>query len=251
MLVWSTGGGTQSVAIAWLIKDERLPKPDVIVMADTGNEVSYTWQYTEQYVKPLLEAMGLELHIAPHDLATVDLYGKNGDLLIPAYTATGKLPTYCSSEWKKYVVRRFLRNQGVKECITWIGISLDEIGRLKPSDVAWQKYHWPLCFDVPMTRAECREYVERKGWPTPPRSRCKRCPHQQDSEWLELQENYPEDFKQAVMEDKTIRARDPQQAIFLHRSRKPLDQVIFKREPEKPDGLFGPIDGCDSGFCMN
>lgn len=251
MLTWSYGGGTQSVAIACLIKEGRLPKPDLIVMADTGKEVSQTWQYTDQVVRPMLASIGLELHIARHDLATVDLYGKNGDLLIPAFTATGKLPTYCSSEWKKYVVRRFLRSQGVKECVTWIGISIDEIGRLKPSDVQWQTYHWPLCFDVKMTRPECREYVIRQGNPPPPRSRCAECPHQADDEWLELEESYPADFQRAIARDEEIRANDPQHAVFLHRSRKPLAMVKFKREPAKPDGLFGPVDGCDSGFCMN
>lgn len=35
----------------------------------------------------------MKVEIAPHTLATVDLYAGNGDLLLPVYTATGKLPT--------------------------------------------------------------------------------------------------------------------------------------------------------------
>ena len=43
--VWSYGGGTQTAAIAVLILQGRLPKPDIAVMADTGREIASTWDY--------------------------------------------------------------------------------------------------------------------------------------------------------------------------------------------------------------
>jgi hypothetical protein len=46
MVVWSYGGGKQSVAIAALIVQGKLPKPDLIVMADTdanGHLLGATW----------------------------------------------------------------------------------------------------------------------------------------------------------------------------------------------------------------
>lgn len=107
-LTWSFGGGTQSVAIAVLVARGELPAPEVAVIADTGREATETWDYLERHVRPLLEPVGVPVEIAPHDLSTVDLYGKNGDLLVPAYTGggDGKLPTFCSTEWKKRVVAR-------------------------------------------------------------------------------------------------------------------------------------------------
>ena len=35
--------------------------------------------------------LGLTVEIAPHSLATVDIYAKNDDLLLPAFTESGKL----------------------------------------------------------------------------------------------------------------------------------------------------------------
>lgn len=163
ILTWSYGGGTQSIAMVLLIALGKLPKPDLIVMADTGNESTETWEYTFRYVLPLLDSLGLTIELAPHELATVDLYGHNGDLLLPAYTKTGKLPTFCSSEWKKQVFRRYVRAKGIDKCVTWLGMSTDELDRVKPSDVQWQRHHWPLVFDVPMSRAECQQLVLNYG----------------------------------------------------------------------------------------
>lgn len=151
MIVWSYGGGTQSIAIALLIAQGKLPRPDLIVFADTGREASETWEYTSTYVAPLLASLGLSIEVVSHTLSTVDLYSKNGKhLLIPAFSETGKFSNFCSFEWKLYVIRRYLRSKGVQHCINWLGISTDEVERLKPSDVQWMETRWPLCFDVPM-----------------------------------------------------------------------------------------------------
>jgi hypothetical protein len=39
-VVWSYGGGTQSAAIAVLVLRGESPRPELVVMADTGREVS-------------------------------------------------------------------------------------------------------------------------------------------------------------------------------------------------------------------
>ncbi len=112
MIVWSYGGGTQSIALAILVATGKLPVPDRIVFADTGGEMTEVWDYLHTYVELLLlNSAGKKIEIASHDLATVDLYReKDGEkpLLIPAFTQAGKLPTFCSKEWKTLVVRRHL-----------------------------------------------------------------------------------------------------------------------------------------------
>ena len=52
-LTWSYGGGTQSVAIAVLVAQGRLPRPELLVIADTGREATETWEYHEKHVAPL------------------------------------------------------------------------------------------------------------------------------------------------------------------------------------------------------
>lgn len=249
ILTWSYGGGTQSIAIALLVLMGKLPKPHITVFCDTGREASETWEYNNRYVVPLLASIGLTIEIAPHELATVDLYAHNGDLLEPAYTTTGKLDTFCSSEWKKYVFRRYIRAKGVERCVTWFGMSSDELERVKPSDVQWQQYAWPLVFNVPMSRTECRQFILAYGLPEPPKSSCYMCPHRRNDQWLRLKQFYPQDFAKAIAHDHEIRQCDVFHAVYLHESRKPLGEVDFT-QPDSPT-LFGDENGgCQSGYCM-
>src|SRR6266487_1446368 len=249
ILTWSFGGGTQTIAIALLVYLDRLPKPDLTIFCDTGREGTETWEYNHKYVEPLLASIGITIEIASHDLATVDLYGHNGDLLLPAFTETGKFPTYCSDEWKKKVFRRYVRSKGIESCITWLGMSTDEVDRIKPSDVQWQEYQWPLAFNVPMSRTECRQFILNQGLPDPPKSSCWCCPHRLNGQWLRLKTHYPQDFQKAVEHDRLIRERDRLHAVYLHKSAQPLEDIDFS-QPEAP-ALFGEENGgCQSGFCF-
>jgi hypothetical protein len=252
VIIWSNGLGTQSTAIAILIRQGRLPRPDRIVTADTGREFKRAWEYSQKYVAPMLAEIGLKIEIAPHSLSTVDLYSHKGEILIPAYDATkvnskgehAKLPTFCSNEWKTRVVRRYIggakgNQDGV---IMWLGMSLDEKGRLKPSGENWCKNYWPLCFDVKMTRAECKDLIERYGFPPSIKSRCKMCPHQGDDEWLEVKEE-PDEWAESIALDEQI---FQSHGARLHRSCQPLSQVTFvPRNKETVEPLFD----CQSGFC--
>lgn len=229
---WSFGGGTQSAAIAVLVKTGKLPQPKHIVIADTGREAQSTWDYMEQVIEPYL---GRKITRAPHDLATVDLYSGNGDLLMPMFTATGKLPTFCSTEWKRRVVHRSLRQLGVETCRLWMGVSVDEIARAKPSGIEWIEHRFPLLMDVPMRRGECVEIVRRAGLPDPPRSSCWCCPHRSDAEWAALP---AEEFQKAVSLEAAIRQRDSN--VFLHRARVPLGEVDLAGS--KQSSLWGECD---------
>jgi len=224
-ICWSYGGGVQTIAILVLVAQGKLPTPRLAIMADTGRERSGTWRYLEQYARPLMEQLDIEFHHAGHDLATVDLYAGTGDLLIPAFTAGGKLPTFCSDKWKRRVVRRYLRRLGYgpdNPVTEWLGISLDEIHRLRQSDVDWVETRWSLVFDVPLRRVECETIIERYGLPLPSKSACWMCPHLTNDEWRDVRDNDPDDFEQAIRLDAQIRAADSRGGVFLHPSRMPL-----------------------------
>lgn len=252
-LTWSYGGGTQSAAIAVLVAQGQLPVPERIVMADTSREATETWEYLERHIQPLLARVDRRVEIAPHTLATVDLYPAPHDApLIPAFTRTGKLSLFCSVEWKRRVVRRWLRQAGYgprHPVVTWIGISLDEVGRAKRSDVGWQRLHYPLLFDRRMTRAECRRLVLDAGLPEPPKSSCWMCPFRRNEQWARLKQHYPEDWARAVALDEAIRARDAEHALYVHHSRVPLADADLSVPEHPPLPLFGEVDGCDSGYC--
>ena len=162
--ILSYGGGTQTVAMCVLVAQGKLPRPDYVIAADTGREMPSTWEYADRYMRPLLASVGLELHIAPHTLATVDVWAGNGDLLVPAYTPTGKLPTFCSDKWKASVVRRYARRVlGTGADLTnWIGFSLDEMKRVKGEEGR----RYPL-IDLMLTKADCEAVILAAGLPLP------------------------------------------------------------------------------------
>jgi hypothetical protein len=256
-IVWNDGGGTQSAAIAVLIAEGRLPRPEVAVIADTGREDPATWAYLRDYIQPmLLSSVGLTVQIAPRSLAKVDLYSHRGTLLLPVFTATGKFQTYCSEEWKAMVVRRFLRGLGYgpeRPVTQWIGYSTNEVLRIKASRTQWTKLRWPLIYDVPLSRDECVELVLSAGLPPPPKSSCYMCPHRNNAQWRDLKENRPTAWAQAVALDEEVRARDAQGSVYLHRSLVPLAKADLS-DPPTPESTQGHlldlVDDCGSGYCF-
>jgi hypothetical protein len=243
-LIWSYGGGIQTIAILTLVAEGKLPTPELAIFADTGRERSSTWEYLEEVAGPLMERLGIRFEVASHDLATVDLYAHNGDLLMPAYTTDGKLPTFCSQEWKRQVCLRRLRQLGYgpkKPVVTWYGMSLDEIHRMSDSRLQWHSHHYPLILDVPLRRIECETQIERFGLPLPRKSACWMCPHMNDAEWQEVRA-HPTDWAKAVALDEEIRANDEHGGVWLHKSRVPLAQAEFADKEELP--LFECADSC-------
>ena len=241
--IWSSGGGTQSAAIAALIVRGDIEKPDLAAIVDTGYEASSTWAYHDAVIVPALKRVGVTLQRVPSlEYATVGLYAKNGDILIPAFTANGKLPTFCSAHWKQRPLHRWAREIRLDEdCFSvWLGISLDEPRRVKPTDKPWLT-RYPL-IEKQMTRANCKALVEEMGWPRPPRSSCWMCPNRTTAEWIRLQAEAPEDFDRACAFEDGIRQLDDE--LWLTKTRRPLREFDGDEQPDLFTGL------CDSGYCF-
>ena len=249
--VWSSGGGVQSNAIAALIVQGKLPKPDIAVIVDTEQEMSSTWDYYERVTKPAPASVGVDLIRIPKSrYATVGYFSKNGDtFLMPVFTDfTGepaKLPTNCSNEWKERVVQRYSRElyPDAKQFSVWIGITIDEPKRFKQSTGKWLK-------DYPLARLRMRRHdcinlvVNEMGWPLPPKSTCWNCPNKGHEDWMAQKRDYPADFEAACQFDEWMR-REVDDTFYLHRSCKPLRDVT---EGDCQGDLF--TGRCDSGFCM-
>jgi hypothetical protein len=216
MELLSYGGGVQSVAMVVLVVRGELPLPDAVIIADTGREMPSTFEYAREHVIPLLSSIGLQLHVAGHDLASVDLYAHNGDLLLPVFTQTGKMQAFCSSEWKARVVDRYVRRQlgWTGQYLTWIGYSLDERRRARPDPAR----RYPL-LELSLTRADCERIIIDAGLPLPSKSRCYICPHQSPDEWMEVRADSGL-WKAAVEVDEEVAAWDD--TVYLHQSRKRL-----------------------------
>ena len=276
--VWSCGGGVQSAAIGALIVQGRLPRPDLAVIADTERERSSTWAYFDSVLKPELARVGVDIvRVRKSDYGAPDIWqGADGNTIsMPVFftqqvdinepddededddslllfaeprtprepqlvTKISRAPGYCSNEWKGRVVDRWLRAQGVKksEAVIWLGISLDEIRRVRAGN-----YRYPLINDVPMRRTGCLHLIGSMGWPEAPKSSCWMCPNRRNVEWVDMRDNWPEDWTKAVKMDYELRERDPN--VFLHDSGLPLDLALIDVEAS---GVMSLSDQC-AGMC--
>lgn len=268
MDVLNYGGGWQTTGLLALIEQGKLPRPDVIAIANTGREKRSTWRYLENTARPRMQAIGLDIVIAPRSLAYVDIYAHNGDLLLPVWTKTGKMSAFCSNEWKQRVINRYLKllalgytHEQIEKLTTdevqaamqrkadepeynhWIGFTYDERDRIKSRE----NKSFPLV-EMMLTKADIRTIIRAAGWPDPNSSACWMCANLDNAEWRWVRDNTPDDFERACQLDEEIRENDifnGGTGVWLHHSRKPLRDADLEAEDRK-----GPARQCGLGLCM-
>lgn len=261
--ILSLGAGVQSSTMALMAaRGEITPMPDCAIFSDVGSPTHpaepksvYTWlDWLEEQlpfpVHRVREKNGL--------LADVE-NGIKGNRCSnpPFFTETGLLMRTCTSDFKVRPINRKTKEvagwkgRKPKEPIvtTWIGISKDEIQRMKESNESWIQHRWPL-IELDMHRHHCLKWMRDNGYPKPPRSACWFCPYHSNKEWRRLKDEEPEEFAKAVDLDKRIRngVYNTKQNLYLHRSQQPLDEVDLRTDTEKGQKEFGFLQDCD-GLC--
>ena len=116
---------------------------------------------------------------------------------------------------------------------------------MRQSDVKYIVNRYPL-IERRMTRADCKKWLEGHGLEVPPRSACTFCPFKTTSEW-HATKTIDWDWKEAIRIDEMIRNARPPQALYLHPSRKPLEEVDFRTAEEK--GQLSLWDSECQGMC--
>ena len=274
----SLGAGVQSSVLALLLSrsDPRLvelgyPKPDVAVFADTGWEPEYVYRHLnwleEELDYPLIRVSDGSLKtnlkrgrtVSGHSFVDVPLFtrAENGK--------KGMLRRQCTTHYKiKPIYREIRARAGGKRgrpfpkdthAEMWLGISLDEAARMKPSREAWVKHRWPLV-DIGMTRRGCIEWFasEYPGRHLP-RSACVICPYRSDEHWLELKDSEPASYEEAVKFDRWLRSstKTPVRKLldgrpYLHAARRPLASVVSDLETGDMNGTNHFNNECE-GHC--
>lgn len=261
--ILSLGAGVQSSTLALMAAaGEITPMPTAAVFADTHAEPAGVYRWLDW----LEEQLPFPVHrVNNGDLAEtstrVRTSEKNGltylSHAVPAFTLApdgtkGTMFRQCTDKHKLVPLRKAIDAiRGERDAIVWIGISSDEVIRMKPSRVAGVTHIWPL-IDKGMSRRKCLDWMAAKGYPQPPRSSCSFCPYHSDREWRRLRDSEPDAFADAVAYEKRLQAAAlnvPRldSVPYLHASRVPLEQVDFSTDIERGQiELFG--EDCE-GLC--
>lgn len=233
----SLGAGVQSSTMALMAAHgEITPMPDHAIFADTGDEPKavYAWMIdlSKHLPFPIITVRkGPSLSSVLLKMVALGK-GVGRFIAIPSYGSRGGMGRrQCTREFKIDLINRQVRkvtggHRGKLKPVMWIGISLDEVGRMKPNRVKYITNIWPL-IDKRMTRWDCERWLTAHGYPIPPKSACVFCPYHSDVTWRQIR-NVPEDWTHAVAVDRELNKRGE----FVHKSLKPLDQVDFSTDED-------------------
>lgn len=256
----SCGQGAPSIYLLVMAKQGIFPA-DIVIVADTGDENDMLWntgerttagEFFERVTRPLAEEFGLEaafvravnkngkpLPAIHHDqtiksngIISIDmpLFGVNG----------GRLRQSCTSKWKKSAIRQELRRRGAKTATTYLGLTMDEVERVKPNtDIKWETLAWPMIMIQKIYRAEIETHLQKMGIPWLKRSQCDKCPHGDLFRW----EMHTE---QSIDEAAEFEASFNGE-FFLTEYRIPLKEAIKLMKSRKPPNSFL---SCDGGYCF-
>ena len=243
----SLGAGTQSSALLLLAADGELDDlPRLALFADTGHERPATYEWLKR-----LEAessIPVERTTAGDllEAATTDSFNP-----IPLHTTNDDGSTtmgrkQCTYQFKIRPIRALLRRRGYgpKRPIQMLmGISVDEVERVKPSSVGWVENRYPL-IDLGWRRADCIRYLRERMGEEPPNSACYFCPLVGDGRRLEIRASDPPTFERMVKADEAMRIGRNGREQFVSGSMIPLRELA--EAADRQPSLF---DAECEGYC--
>jgi len=249
MRVLSLGWGVQSFTLAAMAAVGEIPPVEAAIHADTGHEREATYQFASLW-SDWLTAHGVPVVTVRAELETAPAINRWGGVRLPAYTTnitTGEVAQInrqCTDDWKIAPIRRWLQaNRRRRQVRLQLGISLDEVRRMRDSGVKYIAHEYPLV-DRRLTRGDCVLWLERHGLPVPERSACTFCPFQSERDWQSLSES---DRQHAIEVDEQIRMVRPPMPLFVHRSLRPVAELDMRSEPER--GQMSLWESECSGLC--
>lgn len=256
MKIISLGWGVQSFALAAMSALGVLPPVDAAVHADTTHERSETYAFAERWT-PWLEARGVKVvTVWGRRTGSVEKWHTKG-VMIPAYTTyddgtpSGVLRRQCTHDWKIAPIRHWLqKHRDGQKVEQWLGITLDEVQRMKPSRVKYIVNRHPFIdmLDHPWRRGEVIQWLHDNDLDIPVKSSCTFCPYHDNATWREMQLSGNGDWTNAVKVDKTIRNKRPGYTAYVARQRQPLEDIDFRSEEEH--GQLSLWDEECDGYCF-
>jgi len=275
MKIISLGWGIQSFTLAAMVALGELEPVDVVIHADTTHERTATYDFAKRwtpwleerevkvvtvrindakfYTRPALNGLGTPpLFTSAIEEIQEPIVNDNDEVVewLPTGSSRvkhGQMMRSCTQRWKIAPMRRWIQaNRNGQPVEQWLGISLDEVQRMKPSDVKYITHRWPL-IEKRMSRHDCTLWLTRNGLEIPSRSACVFCPYHSVSEWRDIRDNAPDDWQKAVEVDKHIRGARPPYDLFVNVQRVPLDESNLDNLTDK--GQLSLWDDECEGIC--
>jgi hypothetical protein len=261
MRVLSLGAGVQSTTMGLMAAlGEITPMPDCAIFADTGWEPMAVYEHLEK----LTAALPFPVHkVTAGNIRDGILAGKNTTgqkfAVVPWFVGdSGMGKRQCTREYKVTPLEKkqrellgYKKGRRIpeKSIEVWVGISWDEMPRMKDARNKWQVNRWPL-IERQMRRSDCLTWLAQHGW-TAPKSSCLGCPFHSDAQWREIKQN-PDEWADVVEIDRALRhngttTRGRKSLQYMHRSCKPIEDVdLLSAEDRGQLNMFH--DECD-GIC--
>ena len=299
----NVSGGVQSTTMFHLSVNGDLPIPDMCICADTGWERKSSYQ-TVQGLISIANDKGIPFFIVRDgNIREQAIESSNPDSTYPDYRDKDgfgfiKMPVFsrggnnlskvrmskkqCTTDFKIRPMRRFLLEKyGKKEHFNqWIGISLDEVTRMKKSNLKSVSFYYPLV-EKRWTRNSCVLYLHKHGIPIPDKSACIGCPLHSDAMWLSLTDEEKQDaidFDETIRDIESHKDNTPKSKkvikeqldlldmekvdtiadqrtsthstqLFIHHSGRPLRDVLSEETNQQPE-LFNIEDEECAGMCF-
>jgi hypothetical protein len=238
----SLGAGVQSSTIALMIARGELEPIDAAIFADTQWEPRAVYDWLDWLETQLpFPVYRVTVGSLRESIEAKQTEGGKRFVSVPWFTVNpdgkhGMGRRQCTSEFKLkpmlHEKRRLLgllpgqrAPRGEILCETWIGISIDEVFRVKNSDEAWNVNRWPL-IERRMSRGDCLAWMQRNGYPQPPKSSCIGCPFHGNRQWREIKAD-PMAWADVLAVDEMIRdpARGMYSRQYMHVERIPIADV--------------------------
>lgn len=278
------GAGVQSSALALAVAN-RLPQlvdamgvmPRAAIFADPKSESVATYEHLDRITAYCAARGFMVTRTSAGDLARAILEDDRFSS-IPAFTDSpgsgGILGRNCTVDYKVRPIARKIkemvgcasRGRMKQQVVVWLGISMDEVQRMKratydekrrpqwlgqDASYKWQQLAYPL-IEMGWDRQDCLNYLSQCGFEDVPKSACVFCPYRSDASWLRLKTEEPAAFAAAAEFDRRIRNinRQPRSdgktdsqgriktrggvryPLYLHRSLKPLDEVELSEQQQ-------------------
>lgn len=271
--VLSLGAGVQSTTLALMAARGEIEAPDCAIFADTQSEPAAVYKHLAwlEGVLPFpvhrISKGSLREQLA--DAAAGRAAAHDRPPLFVRNLATGRVgmtQRQCTRDYKikpiKGEVRRLLglrRGQQMRHFLglktaevttaiveQWIGISTDEIQRLKRSDEAYIHLRHPL-IEARMSRADCIRWLSERQYPTPPKSACTFCTYHNNAQWRSIRDGSSAEWADVLEVDRGLRAhgrhKNMRELMFLHRQCIPLSEVDLSADEPTPFGFENECEG--------